>query len=437
MKKTIFFLLLVIILVACNQTKDFFAPTEQPYHLTFRDIRALPELPRDLSQIRHIEIRDTFPLATDSDYDYYEKGAKRYIKFDYAPSFFDYVDKVDMLTLSVPDGYSKINLNRILFDKDRIFVEYHIMASDSGCVAIYNRNGKLINRINPLDDLHHQQTVILNRAARELVVYEQPWLLRCFDYHGNYLRTIDFPHNSPIIINSRGTWMQQHGLDKIDCIVVFNDSLHPVAKVSDCEFTKSYRWAIDDDCLGIGLADTIWQILPDRCVARYVLSGNHTFPTSFYLNNDSTLDKKAYDEKLVPMDFYQFGNSRFLYTVFNRAFLMENGHLGFEVPIAHIYDAKTDRAMCYRVYFNQCNLVRKLRFSEWILANEYLTTPRILPDGTLVFPVESYYLKKEMAHQLEMQEAERDAIITKKDERFVRQLRLNDIVLFFVKLKKF
>lgn len=44
---------------------------------------------------------------------------------------------------------------------------------------------------------------------------------------------------------------------------------------------------------------------------------------------------------------------------------------------------------------------------------------------------------KELAYLLEKPEAEREAIITKKDEQFVRKLGLNDLVLIYVKLKKF
>ena len=449
MKKTIYLALLaILVLVACTQTRDLVTPAKQPDYLSDQELRALPELPRDLSQIQNIVIRDTFPLATDSDY--YDKYSKRHFKLDYAPSLFDYVDKVEMLALSVPEEKQKeYPVSAVQFDRGRIFVDRAIKADSqndgrSGCVAIYKRNGKLINWINPSDDMHERQKSIINRTAKELVVAEDPQLLKCYDYDGNYLRTIYLPKDDPNRYNSRGVWMQQSWIRSEDdshslpCIVVFNDSLRPIAKVSNSKFVNNFfNKTGDDDCLVRSLSDTIWQVLPDRCVARYVLTDGKPLPTVNYLWEDSTLDKKIYDNKLVHNATYQTGNSRFLYTVLVRAFLMENGDFGYDTSIAHLYDAKTGHAICYRIDFNNYLLTHKPRLPEWLLANKWLDTPSILPNGTLVFTGNAYGLKKELSHQLEKQEAERDAIITKKDERFVRQLALNDMILFFVKLKKF
>lgn len=456
MKRTILLPLLVLVLVACTQTRELTMPEEQPYYLSEREIRALPELHRDRSQIRNVEIRDTFPLATDTDY--YFKDVKRYFKIDYAPCILNYVDKVSLQALPSPEPSSKsYSCSRVQFDGDRIFVSYDVRIDPDSLVsrgygelrqdhvAIYKRNGKLVKKVEIPVNTEMIGQFILDRTNKKLVMEEKGTLqVRCYDYNGTFLRTVDLPKNTPFLSNTHGTWVQRHGLDKPDgrfspVLVVFNDSLQPVAKVTDCELMHRYvvDFQIDDDCMGRGVSDTIWQVLPDRCVARYVLTGEKLLPRSVYNEPDSTFDKKAHDGKLA-MDYLQVGNSSLLYTPLRRAYLMENGEFGFEYLIGHLYNARTGHAINYRVDFNDYNLTRKLSFAEWIIAKGILESPTaILPDLTLVFRCGSYGLKKELAHQLEKPEAEREAIITKKDERFVRKLGLNDLVLIYVKLKKF
>ncbi len=416
----------------------------------------MPELPRDRSQIRNVEIRDTFPLATDSDY--YLKDIKRYFKLDYAPCILDYVDEVSMQALPSPEQSSKsYSCSSVQFDGNRIFVSYDVRIDPDSLasrgygelrqdhVAIYKRNGKLVKRVEIPGNTEKIGHFILDRTNKVLVMQEKGTRqVRCYDYNGTFLRTVDLPKNAYLFMNSRGTWMLEHGLSKQDgrlskVLVVFNDSLQPVAKVTDCEFLQQgYIFStIDDDCLGRGVSDTIWQVLPDRCVARYVQTEEKPLPRSVYYRPDSTFDKKVHDGKLA-MDYLQQGNSSLLYTPLRRAILLENGKFGFDALIAHLYNARTGHAINYRTLYNDYNLTRKLSLAEWAIAKGILESPTaILPDFTLVFRCGSYDLKKELSHQLEKPEAERDAIITKKDERFVRQLGLNDVVLFFVKLKKF
>lgn len=448
MKNSFTMTLLSIVMAACTQPREMGVEPGLDFLLTTRQLRSLPELPHDLSKIQCVEILDTIREATEADP--YEAHSGRHVRVDYCHSIVDYISKTKMVSLACPENVC-LNPYELKCDGDRLFVSYQARDANGNTsghtlgVAIYNRDGKLVSRIGEQDQPSTFWRMVLNTKKKEICLMnsmqQEPYRSLCYDYQGNYLRTDYHSACTDGYFNIQGRWIAYtytegpNGND-VPCYVVYDDSLratHRATIVTDRPGVDKHV-NIGDDLLAY-VGDTVWQILPDRVVARYVYSGDGLAMSPAYTARSKN-DKSALKNNLVTFNgTLNIGNSRFLHSVFGKPYVGTDGNPGIENAFGHFFDSKTRRSFSYRLrsYNDYLHAKRKLTYAEWLItqdANWSLST--MLPDGTLVFAIGAYDAKQQLAHLLAVPKNERMAIVSPADEKRVRQMGLNDLLLVFV-----
>ena len=467
MKKTFYLLILAsLAIVGCVATREI--PLTQEPNKDFRylaeALKNAPMLPREVGNVQYIDIPDTFKWA--------EKG---YTSTAFCTPFTDLIDKVDMLALEPIPGISISDILDVRTDDGLLFISFRsesllkeskdtteYLISDR--YAIFTDKGKFVALLGePVAPSKHKvyyagsstsaprQTsrnhelqyynvaLRLNRKDKEavLVCSESQRNLH-FDYKGNYLRTTYFPFSAhPLHVNnSRGKWFVNTGDGNDNNVILALDDSMKVKHQMVLGKGMAHNWLdrIDDDFYHMGNNyDTIWHITPEKAVARYVL-GNNLKTKPFAITRDTVAERKALPYFKV-RDGEIFANSRYLQIPIERVYDLK-GKSRLSNHFFYLLDQKTGHSICYWYHNVLHPLQHTVTLQQWMM-DGLTELPYILPDGRHVRGVKAYDMKKRMAHLLDQPIADREVIITKKDEKFVRSLLPNQMVLFFAKLKKF
>ena len=442
----------------------------------FEVINNLPELPRDLSQIHHINILDTFKRSSDgiSDEAFPAK----------CPSLHEYIDKVEWCALTLPNNHEMDFVGNMI-DGDRIFIRTYLIDNnekdgipeEAYSYAIYTRGGKFVSKIgessysrkisqqNKLaagkssilstqDEAlcHNAVALCLDRKKKEAVLIEKNGgRMMFYDYNGKYLRTeyqgcmrsaIPGLPPSPQTFNTQGQWFVAFTPFATQTIRL-DENKQPTHKVNlgaeFFHFEPEQRVGMGDAfMLQSNRSDTVWQVLPDRLVARYVYSGLLPSPNGVFNRMKQNPFQPSDVGRLVrSLDWFDIATPRYMMARIGRLTKVEGERNVVDEEFWHLYDSNTGHAICFPYTYDRIIPSEPISFTSWMLEFPTLTPSLLLPDGTLVYSISAYNIKKEMAHLLDQPVADRKVIITKKDEKFVHSLSPDQTVLFFVKLKKF
>ena len=474
MKKTICPLLITFLMAGCVAQQNVSMEIQNALEFPFEVISELPEFPRDLSQIHHINILDTFKRSS--------VGSSDETFLANCPLLHEYIDKVERCALTLPDNHEMDFLGNMM-DGDRIFIKTYLIddnekdgiPEEAYSYVIYTRDGKFVSKIgesaysrklsqrNNLSSgkssvlstqdeaqYHNAVALCLDRKKKEAVLIEKNGgRMMFYDYNGKYLRTeyqgcmrssIPGLPPSPQTYNTQGQWFVAFTPFATQTIRL-DENKQPTHKVNlgaeFFHFEPEQRVGMGDAfMLQSNRSDTVWQVLPDRLVARYVYSGLLPSPNGVY-TKQNPFQPSDVGRLVRSLDWFDIATPRYMMARIGRLVKVEGERNVVDEEFWHLYDSNTGHAICFPCTYDRIIPSEPISFTSWMLEFPTLTPSLLLPDGTLVYSISAYSIKKEMAHLLDQPVADRKVIITKKDEKFVRSLLPNQMVLFFVKLKKF
>ena len=467
MKKTIYLLLLAsLAIVGCVATKEIpMSHSSYSDMVSLSHVDSLPVLPIDLSHIQHIDV----PAPSVAG----KEGKQR----DYEPFRETYIQDYEVVQLDTLPGLTGFSVLNIEADDDRLFVTFH---DDVGkhapmiypdVFAIYTRAGKFVALLGEAIPANHHTgeklreamndaeygyivtRMYLNRKTKE-VFFTNGLKSVCYDYNGKYLRTV-VPRTSFQQNMTRGKRIGlMVGLMNIFNIsgVVCDDKGIPTAvTMKGRKQNQPYEmnnYQVDDDLMmGLRQSDTIWHLLPDKTIARYVYR---------YMPSETTGEGQKAGWQNNTMKYKLYATDKHVFTKF--------------LTFYNFYNAKSGKSLTWQ------GTDKAEPYISHIASNPLC----MMPDGALVKVESAYTLKKALAHQLEnpdslvlpplpstyadflrknnLDPAKVDlkrfyednagqpgipqlplaAHIDAKLEKHIRNLRLDGgPVLFFVKLKKF
>ncbi len=423
MKKTVSLLLLLssLLIAGCMATKEI-PLTEVPFiSITDSVFQDLPELPKDLSQIKYIDI----PLPTQ------ENGND---PRNYPELTMDDIESYKAIQLEGLAKGDECRITNIQEDEGLLFVTLQKKNESSPYTlyGIFTMQGKLVAQLgekiernaSPENDLQYEYAfgLQLDRVNKEVYIKHSGKLVY-FDYKGNYRRTElpSFPSNH---YTTRGVQVS-FGTKKHQGIV-FDKQRGPraIAFKNDnryfANFANKELLQIDDDLMNdYDYSDTLWQILPDRKVARYVYTGHATSPNDPETRNLPDKEyERAWANKVGKLKVLAGRN--FVMTQLRVLREKRNWVTGYY----HLYDSSSGHSKSWSGPISLDN--------KYFL---YFPMASMLPDATLVYAESPYNIK--MVHSRSL-EKKIKCIITPEDSVFIRNLKLDGgPVLFFVKLKKF
>ncbi len=455
MKKTIYLLLFVSLAIAgCVATREIPLTPNPEIYATGGQLDSLPVLPSDLSQIKYIHLPDSL-ISEDKD----ELPTQKLTT--------DLMESYDMVQLDALPGFNIHSIFDIQADDDLLFVTYNVLPKDTvdrdvqypRVHAIYTRKGKLVTQIgNPIQSVRkrgegdkmtsaphkekdndtqyiHDSRIQLNREKKEVYFNEMGHKQVYFDYQGNYKRTEYSQIVSYNMLTTRNRKIGFHINHNVDNWILWNrfyctvmnqdgkptgvafknDPLHVIPWIN-----REGLVQVDDDImLGFEKSDTIWQILPDKKVAKYVRTGALSVPD--VARNDVQYVAKNEDHIIDVLHATANSNYVLFYFVYgNRMYYM-------------MYDANTGHSVMWMSSLPDPNSTLVQCFL--VLQHDYM----LLSDGTLlgINQMSPLEWKKELSHELDP-ETEFPKRHDKREEEFIRNLKLDGgPVLFFVKLKKF
>ena len=451
MKKTIYLLLLASLAIAgCVATREIPLTVNPEIYATAEQLDSLPVLPSDLSQIKYIHLPDSLTGEGEWPVHYLSR---------------DYMENYEMIQLEGIPGMNEYDIFDIQSDDNLLFVTYNGTRNDSTKLrlprihAIYTRQGKLVSQIGkgiatieekngegktvketPEEEKHSDiqyyldSRLGLNRQRKEVYFNELGGKQVYFDYKGNYKRTEYTQTISYTTLTTRDTkvgmyidfsvayWNKLHGIligknGAPQAVAFKRDPLHRSPLYGNVEAIHQ----IDDDLmLGFSTSDTIWQILPDRKVARYVCTGALAVP------------EQARDYNIALSK--RWGNHiRKEFVLASGKYVLLNLRRVGAMPHNLLFDAETGHSIWWTIDIPFTNTIIGIYID---LAPQFT----LLPDGTLIsfrdLPT-PYELKKLLSQELNP-ESTFGKHIDSREEKFIRNLKLDGgPVLFFVKLKKF
>ena len=443
MKKTIYLLLLAsLAIVGCVATREIPLTQEPADMVGATQLQQLPLLPKDLSQIEYINIRDTFPWHPDSRTPFETERPQDGFK-----PLGNYMESYECVALEkIPD--ERHNVCDIQADDKRIFLSYEAQTGTDAFTrhVIYDNKGKLISVLGEsmgifkydedrLEELQYgfSSSLELDRTRKEVIIVSHNRLI-VFDYDGKYLRTDYIKMYTYRAGNSQGNWIV---LDNANGSGIYSldKQLKPAMRSSfggeKTAYNPMYHNSSDGYLYKIPQnSDTIWQLHSNKLVAKFVYTG----------------DSQAEINQEQPSAFYrQTGMGRtYISPRYVLTEVQKNTQKGKDVTgyIAHCYDRQTGHSFCFRQSMGE-NVPNTASLIEW-----HIDLSRIhgfTPDGRIICMPGSISMpapmKRFLAHYLEKKGNPDEAIsltLPKHEEKFIRSLKLDGgPVLFFVKLKKF
>ena len=451
MKKTFFLLLLAgLAIVGCVATREVSIPLTESNGIEEDEAEflKLPVLPVDVSQIEYLDVEA--PEFKDGD-------------FVNVPTFFDAVakswDMVQLDRIPTKRPYKFIYVTDLHIDGNRLFVTLALSFDDdcyplqSRVHAIYTTGGKLVSllgeniganvgrkkggstsgtgtefRIPKNDTEYYTATLSVDYQRKEVCLLDRNKLVR-YDYDGNYQRTEVLGFNSnkgPHTVlhlndGSKAAYTSFEQNRPSEGFYLLDNENRPKVKAP---VFRNERIGGKDN-MNISLrSDTIWELLPNMVVARYVYRGIEG------LSDKST--SLPYWEKVNTVSIV---DERYVYTEFCYTY-QRIAERQYKSRVLHmLYDRSTKRHVLWQKD-------RK---------NEPYTMKNVIQDCTLLCftpdnqAVYSFYaddkwnLKKMLAYSLDKgSNNEKHYELSKREEELIRSLKLDGgPVLFFVKLKKF
>ena len=388
MKKTIYLLLLASLAIAgCGATREIpMSHSSYSDMVSLSHVDSLPVLPIDLSHIQHIDVPAPSVADEDGNLRNHEPFRKAYIQ--------DY-EVVQLDPLPRLKGFSILNVEA---DDDRLFVTF----KDGGreyapmiyphVFAIYTRAGKFVAMLGePIPaNLHTGEKqreatndaeygyivtrMYLNRQARE-VFFTNGLKSVCYDYNGRYLRTdvpcIPFEQN--MTRGQRiGLMVGMMNIFNISGVVCDDKGIPTAVTLKGREQNQPYEmnnYQVDDDLMmGLHQSDTIWHLLPDKTIARYVYR---------YMPSDTTGEDQKAGWQNTTMKYHLYATDKHVFTKF--------------LTFCSFYDAKSGKSLTWQG-------TDKSEPYICHIANNPLC---MMPDGSLVKVESAYTLKKALAYQIE------------------------------------
>lgn len=407
MKKTICLLLLSsLATMGCVATREI--PMS---HSSWRDmvslgyIDSLPVLPIDLGHIQHIDV--PAPSVVD------KEGKLR----DYQSFREEYIQDYEVVQLDPLPGLNGFSIHNIEADGDRLFVTFRDDGSEHDPMiypdvfAIYTRKGKFVALLGEAIPANHYTGEVsrketndaeygyivtrmyLNRQAKE-VFFTNGLKNVCFDYNGRYLRT-DVSRCAFAESMTRG---KRIGLMvglmnafNISGVVCDEKGIPTAVTMKGREQNQPYEmqnYQVDDDLMmGLHQSDTIWHLLPDKTIARYVYRGHANAFEQVGL---------GYEERNAgwrnrPEKYRIFATDKHVLTEFAVSYYDKEGQYQRYVKFYNFHDAKSGKSLTWQ------GIGKAEPYISHIASNPI----GMMPDGSLVRVESAYTLKKALAHQLE------------------------------------
>ena len=460
MKKTIYLLLLASLAIAgCVVTREVSIPLTDTWRfekVPDSVLLSLPELPMEIGKVDYVRLPGG-EIAIDS--------------AGNIPFLFDYVDSYRMVQFDpiptqrpsctcFPTFVAQVG-NKLLVT---MLVEYKDIHYEGEVNAFYDMNGKFLKFLGEyaelfdLDyesrkkaiatDVHYGGDAILsiNRFAKEICMTVDYHKSVYFDYDGNYLRT----ETHELALNTFSV-APQHLSDNYKYIFNYEQTsgYNPrrIAFVIDAKnklakkvsmFTDIAEFACGQrggkDVMAQRLkSDTIWQITPDKMIARYVYQREN--PEKHYDN--------PFGIRLWLSQPYAYLTDHYLisvmqYSTNNRDSVLIHGNA------TQIYDRQTGRSIFFKTLSGSSRYTTlQARTVDWHghirceLDNGELVLDYVHPSSR--YPEPAAALKKILSNSLDKKTNKNNQyIVNKREEKFIRSLKLDGgPVLFFVKLKKF
>ena len=460
MKKTVYLLLLAsLAIVGCVATREVNIPWTDTWRFEKMPdsvLLSLPELPMEVGDVDHVRLPGG-EIAIDS--------------AGNIPFFFDYVDSYRMVQFDpiptqrpsstiYPTFVAQVG-NKLLVT---MLVDYKDIHYNNGSQysekvnAFYDMNGKFLkflgehviryeSRMKPLiTDIHysHEARLSVNRFAKEICMTVNSHKSVYFDYDGNYLRTetyelgLNTPYVTPwhlsdnykYIFNDEPTDEYIHRKKGF----LIDEKNRLTKKVSMFTGIREISQQICKDVIAQRReSDTIWQITPDKMIARYVYQREN--PEKQY-DNPFGIRLWLSQPYASLTDHYLISSMQ--YSTNSRDSVLIHGNA------TQIYDRQTGRSIFFKTLSESSRYTTlQARTVDWHgsicceLNNGELVLSYVHP--SFHYPEPIAVLKKILSYSLDKKTNKNyQYIVNKREEKFIRNLKLDGgPVLFFVKLKKF
>ena len=458
MKKTVYLLLLASLAIAgCVATREVNIPwtdTDRFEKVPDSVLLSLPELPVEVGEVDHVRLPGG-EIAIDS--------------AGNIPFFFDYVDSYRMVQFDPIPTQSPSSTTYPTFVAqvgNKLLVTMLVNYKDiNDCVnAFYDMNGKFLKFLGEYVDTHHFDygsgekaiatdvhygggTILsINRHAKEICMMVDNRKSVYFDYDGNYLRTeahelgLNTSYVAPQHLSDNYKYIfnyeQTSGYNPREISFVIDAKNKLAKKVSmftDIAEFRDRRRTGKDVIAQRRKSDTIWQITPDKMIARYVYQREN--PEKQY-DNPFGIRLWLSQPYANLTDHYLISSMQ--YSTNSRDSVLIHGNA------AQIYDRQTGRSIFFKTLSESSRYTTlQARTVDWHgsicceLDNGELVLSYVSP--SFHYPEPIAVLKKILSYSLDKKTNKNNQyIVNKREEKFIRNLKLDGgPVLFFVKLKKF
>lgn len=326
-------------------------------------------------------------------------------------------------------------------------------SSENGCF-IFDHRGKFLTKVGRtkakpkgkgemMRQIYH---LCIDRKRKEIILEGTSDqfvgdVLFYYNYKGKFLRKQTSPIGTflqePQVVGDRfvQTWNVNLGTDIYNAprLMLYDEKSTPVSRAllrpslrSSCyESGKSLVSSRDGLYYAPLFSDTIWQITPEKVIARYVISGPII---------GSTVNPYRQDSLLTPKEWFMSQKNRLCRNAFciSPDFLL----LGFGYYTDVHWEREGATGVCAMRFL--CLLDRTTNHTCWLRTNKttalrqefYLDAFCITEDGLMVCCQSVEELKRSVAYD--------SSYITDKEKAFIKRLKMDDNpVLLLAKLKHF